>query len=154
MLEPPLQVDPNVTAKAYFLKRLTEGVTSPSELHRLTAVVRTLNVGDVKIEYPTRFLESIGRGFSGSSFLDKCLERDCVRYQSTSEDRDNPQFPGSVFVISKQGFVVLHRHSSTLVINVEYRQYYALGVQPLSAEALEKRLSHFKRAWSLAPPDP
>ncbi|MFQ5946686.1 MAG: hypothetical protein ACE5NC_10635, partial [Anaerolineae bacterium] len=49
MVVPPPQVNPNLTAKAYFIKRLTEGVTPPSELHRVTAVVRTLSLGDVKI---------------------------------------------------------------------------------------------------------
>ena len=144
-VEPPPQTDPKGTVKAYFIKRLTEGVTSPSELHRLTAVVRTLDVGDVKIENPTDFLDSIARGFLGKSFLDKCLGRDCVRYQSTTEDR-NPQFPGFLFVISKQGFVVLHPASPTLVINVEYRQYYARGVQPLSAEALETEVEPFQKS--------
>lgn len=147
-VEPPLQVDPNLTAKAYFIKRLTEGVTSPSELHRLTAVVRTLNVGDVKIENPIDFLESVAMGFSGKSFLDKCLGRDCVRYQSTSEHR-NPQFPGFVFIISKHGFVVLHPASPTLVINVEYRQYYARGLQPLSAEALEREVEPFHKSLEI-----
>ena len=82
-LERPPQVDPNMTVRAYFIKRLTEGAASPSDLLRLTAVVRTVNLGDVKIENPTGILEFIARGFSGST-LGKCFGRDCVRYQSTS----------------------------------------------------------------------
>ncbi len=143
-LEQPPQVDPNMTVRAYFIKRVTEEVSSPSELHRLTAVVRTFNLGDVRHESPIEFLKGVAGGFSGKSFLDKCFGWDCVRYQSTSEDLRNPQFPGYVFVISKEGFVVLHPDSPTLVINVEFRQYYARGLQPLSAEALEREVEPFQ----------
>jgi tetratricopeptide (TPR) repeat protein len=144
-LELPPQVDPNMAVRAYFIKRLSEGTTSPSDLHRLTAVVRTFRVGDVKIEKPLDLLESIARGFSGST-LGKCFGRDCVRYQSTSEEQKNPQFPGCVFEISKQGFIVLHPDSPTLVINLEYRQYYAREVQPLSGEALEREVEPFQNS--------
>lgn len=146
-------MSPLATAKAYFIKTLAggagpgEGVKSPSELHRLTAVVRTLNVGDVEIEDPIDFLESVVTEFSefGKSFLDKCFGQDCVRYQSTTEYPD-PQFPAFVFLISKDGFFVLHSASPMLVINVEYRQYYARGVQPLSAEALETEVEPFQKS--------
>ena len=144
VLDPPPQADPKLTVKAYFVKRLTEGAMSPSQLHRLTAVVRTLDVGDLRIESRTHLLQSIARGFSGESVLDTCFGWECVRYQSTSEDRSNPQFPGLVFVISQHGFVVLHPDSPTLAINVEYRQYHARGVKPLSAEALEREVEPFQ----------
>ena len=145
-LEPPPQVEPNLIAKVYFIKRLTEEATSPSELHRLTAVVRTLNLGDVRIENPIDLLKGMAGGFSGKSFLDKCFGGDCVRYQSTSKDLSNPQFPGYAFVISKQGFVVFHPESPTLAINVEYRQYYGRGVQRLSEEVLEREVEPFQES--------
>lgn len=153
-LEQPPQVDPNMTVEAYFIKRVTEEVSSPTELHRLTAVVRTLNLRDVRIESPIDFLKGVAGGFSGKSFLDKCFGWDCVRYKSTNEDHSNPQHPGHVFVISKQGYVVFHPESSRLVINVEYRQYYARGVQPLSEEAMEREVDPFQESLQFTPVRP
>lgn len=150
-VEPPPQVNPSLTAKAYFIKRLTEGVTPPSELHRVTAVVRTLSLGDVKFENRTELLQHLAREFSEKSFLDKCLGWDCARYEFTSEDPSHPQFPGFVFVIRAQGFVVLHPDSPRFVINLEYRQYYARGQQPLSAEALETEVEPFQKSLFLTP---
>jgi tetratricopeptide (TPR) repeat protein len=144
-LEQPPQSGPNWTVKSYFIKRLKEEVKSPSDLHRLTAVVRTFNAEGLKIENPIDFLKEIAGGFSRESFLDKCLGRDCVRYQST-EAQENPRFPGSVFLINKRGSVILHPDSPTLVINVEYRQYYARGAHPLSAEALETEVEPFQKS--------
>jgi tetratricopeptide (TPR) repeat protein len=144
VLDPAPQVDPKVMAvKAYFVKRLTEGATSPSRLHRLTAVVRTVEIGDL-IGSRAHLLQSIAGRFSG--VLDTCFRGECVRYENTTEDRSNPAFPGLVFVISKQGLVVLHPDSPTLAINVEYRQYHAQGVTPLSAEALEREVEPFQRS--------
>jgi len=143
------KVVPNVpvrtlsAVRAYFIKWLSEETASPSDLHRLTAVVRVLNVDDMKVESNIGFLKEMADGFSGETFLDKCFGRDCMRYQSTSEVQ-NPKFPNSVFLISKHGFVVPHPTSSTLFIMVEYRQYYAQGVQPLSAEALEREVEPFQ----------
>lgn len=151
-IEPPPQADPSLTwtAKAYFIKRLTEGVTPPSELHRLTAVVRTTNLGNVKSESRINILKGIAGGISGQSLVDKCFGWDCARYQSTV-DQNSRRFPGYVFVLSKQGFIVLHPDSPTFAINVEYRQYYARGVQPLSAEALETEVEPFQKSLELTP---
>jgi len=147
IMEPPPQADTNLTARVYFLKRLTEeGALSPSELHRLTAVVRTFNVGAAKTDAPTEILKSIGREFSGETSLDKCSGRDCLRYQSTTEDRSNPQYPGHVFVLSKTGYVVLHPDSAALAINVEYRQYHSRDVKPLSQAALEAEVESFQKS--------
>jgi tetratricopeptide (TPR) repeat protein len=139
--------------RAYFIKRLSEEATSPSGLHRLTAVVRTFNVEDLKVESHIGFLKEMAEGFSGETFLDKFFGRDCFRYQSTSEVQ-NPKFPNSVFVISKHGFVLPQPTSSTLFIMVEYRQYYAQGVQPLSAEALKREVEPFQNSleFSSTPP--
>ncbi len=142
---------PGLNAKAYFVKSLTEGVAPPSALHRITAVVRTRSPGDVKFENRTELLKSIAKGFSGNVFLDKCLGWDCVRYESTREDPNRPQFPGFVFVISKQGFAVLHPDSPRFVINLEYRQYFARGQQPLSQKALEIEVEPFQKSLEFTP---
>ena len=136
--------------RAYFIKSLSEETTSPSDLHRLTAVVRTLNVDDLKVEDSVGFLKEMADGFSGETFLDKCFEQDCMRYQSTSEVQ-NPKFPNSVFVISKHGLVATHPTFSKLFINLEFRQYYRQGVQPLSAGALEKEVEPFQNSLVFTP---
>lgn len=147
IMEPPLQVDPNLTARVYFIKRLTEeGASSPSELHRLTAVVRTFNVGAAKTDDPTEILKSIGAGLSEKPSLGKCSGRDCLRYQSTTEDRSNPRYPGHVFVLSKTGYVVVHPDSAALAINVEYRQYHSRDAKPLSQAALEAEVEPFQKS--------
>jgi hypothetical protein len=149
-LEQPPKIGPHWTVRAYFIKRLKEEVKSPFDLHRLSAVVRTSNVEGLKIENHIDFLKEIAKGLSGESFLDKCFGRDCVRYQSTKTQK-NPRFPGSVFLISKRGSVLLHPDSPTLLIMVEYRQYYAQGAQPLSAEALETEVEPFQESLEFTP---
>lgn len=154
MLESPPKTVPGLTTKAYFIKRLTEEVTWPSKLHRLTAVIRTISYGDVKFESRAELLRHLAGEFSGQSgktYLDKCLARDCVRYESTRGGLSNPHFPGFVFVISKQGFLVLHPDSPNLVINLEYRQYYAQGKQPISVEALETEVEPFQQSLEFRP---
>ncbi len=131
------------SVRAYFIKWLSEKSTSPSDLHRLTAVVRTFKVDDLKVDDSVSFLKGMANEFSGETFLDKCFGQDCFRYQSTIEHQ-NPKFPNSVFLISKHGLVVSHPTSSTLFIMMEYRQYYAQGVRPLSAEALEIEVEPFQ----------
>ena len=145
LVEPPIQVEPNLTARVYFIKSLTgEGASSGSELHRLTAVVRTFNVEAAKTGTPTEILKSMGTGMSGEVALGKCFGRDCLRYQSTTELRDNPTYPGRVFLLNKTGYFVLHPESTAFVINVEYRQYHSRGAKPLSQAALEAEVEPFQ----------
>ncbi len=153
MLEPPPKTVPGLTAKAYFIKRLTEGVAPPSERHRLTAEIRTISLGDVKFENRAELLRHLAGELSlhsGKTYLDKCLARDCAKYEYTREHR-NYNFPGFVFVINALGFVVLHPDSPKLIINLEYRQYYARGRQPLSVEALETEVEPFQESLELRP---
>jgi hypothetical protein len=147
--KPEMLPNTNVFVNAYFIKWLSKPATSPSDLHRITAVVRTIKVDVLKVEDSVGFLKGMADGFSGETFLDKCFGQDCFRYQSTSEHQ-NPKFPNSVFLISKHGFVVSHPTSSTLFIMMEYRQYYAKGVRPLSAEALEREVEPFQNSLEFA----
>ena len=142
-VSPNMSVRAYLSVNAYFIKWLSEPATNPSDLHRLTAVVRTINVDDLKVEDSEGFLKEMADEFSGETFLDKCFGQDCFTFQSTSEVQ-NSKFPNSVFLISKHGFVVSHPTSSTLFIMMEYRQYYAQGVEPLSAEALERKVEPFQ----------
>jgi hypothetical protein len=148
---PPLPaIDPRIRVRAYFVKSLA-APSSPAQLHRLTAVVRTIDLGDVRIENRWETLRSIARGFSGATGLGTCLGRDCASYASTTEDRSNPTFPNHTFVIDKRGFVVLHPDSPRLAVNVEYRQYYGGDVRPLSPEALEREVEPFQRSLQFTP---
>jgi hypothetical protein len=49
-------------------------------------------------------------------------------------------------VIHKRGFVVFHPDSMRLLVNLEYRQYYGRGVQPLTMDALEHEVEPFQQS--------
>jgi len=79
-----------ITIRAYFIKWLSGKPPSSSRLHRLTAVVRTVKVDDLKVDDSVSLLQGMANEFSGETFLDKCFEQDCFRYQSTIEHQ-NPK---------------------------------------------------------------
>ena len=146
MVEPPPKTGSSAIAKAYFIKRQPEGRMPPSKKHRLTAVIRTISLGDVKFENRAELLRHVAgelSGHSGKVYLDKCLALDCAKYEFTSEHRDN--------VINALGFVVLHPDFPKLIVNLEYRQYYAQGIQPIPVEALEYQVEPFQQSLEFRP---
>jgi tetratricopeptide (TPR) repeat protein len=144
-LDPPPRANPHLIARVYFVKTLTKEGAPRSELHRLTAVVRTGDVVAWKVEKRGELLETIARSWSGSC-VGKCLQWDCVQYGSTTADPDDPRF-----VIDVKGFIVQHPDSPALTVNVEYRQYHGRDVQPLSAEVLEREVEPFHKSLELTP---
>lgn len=153
IVSPPAQ-PPNYTLNVFFTKNLREKVTRPADVHRVSAVVRTYSLGNVKFESRIELLQYLASNLEKvlaiapnlKASLDKCLGWDCVKYEFRYEDRSSPAFPGFVFIITGHGFVFLHTDSSTFIINLEYRQYYLRGQDPLPWETLQKELEPFLRS--------
>src|SRR5262249_51241068 len=66
--------------------------------------------------------------------LDDSLGSVCVRYKRTVEDTGVPQFPGSVFIETDNGFSCIHPRASRFVVTVTYSQRFLKGQRLLTLE--------------------
>ncbi len=80
--------------------------------------------------------------------LDKCLGYDCVRIDLLFEDHAPRDFPGSVLMLTRQGFIVPHPGAPGFYIWVEYSQRFPPGREPYH---LETELEPFLKSLVFTP---
>lgn len=66
--------------------------------------------------------------------LDKCLGYDCVRIDLLFEDHAPRDFPGTVLMLTRQGFIVPHPDTPGFYIWVEYSQRFPPGRESYPVE--------------------
>jgi hypothetical protein len=81
--------------------------------------------------------------------LDKCLGYDCVRFKVVAEDHSPRDVPGSILILTREGFIVPHPHSPAFFIWVEYSQRFPPGKKPFPVEA---ELEPFLASLEFTPP--
>lgn len=101
--------------------------------HTIAAAVHSVKYEDILAEQePTspRF-----RPLEYKISLDNYLGWDCVKYSFTAEDYGVPHFPGTVFILSGEGFFFLHPHHPTIVIHIVSSQRFIRGERPIKIES-------------------
>jgi len=80
--------------------------------------------------------------------LDKCLGYDCIRYDLSFEDHAPRDVPGSILMLTRQGFIVHHPGDPGFYIWVEYSQRFPPGTDPYP---LETELEPFLKSLVFTP---
>ena len=87
------------------------------------------------VEYSNQPDTSRFRRISFNISPDRTLALDCMRFDWTAEARNNPRYPGSIFIMDQHGFVCLHPDLPHHSIEISYGQRRLQEELPLSLEA-------------------
>jgi hypothetical protein len=81
----------------------------------------------------------------------KTYGTDCVDYDASQEERDNPRALGAVFLITAHGFFCRHPFSPDRIVHVYYSERYVQGQDSFLDEALRRETNEFLQNVSLTP---
>lgn len=132
----------------WFAKKLGTRDGQPTPQQTILASALIYDLHDKRFETSEAFVEfmrqsMVGEAQEGARFrilksdisLDRTLGTKCVKYNISCEETRNPRYPGSVLILSLQGFRCLDPHWPRFAIDVGYSQRAPQGEQYVSVEA-------------------
>lgn len=172
-----LENDGVVFGKLLLGGKLLKKAPSPEETaHTLVAMAKEVEIADEKIETGAdleRFVERWLRGGAGVAvrgtkvYLDSSIvarftlvdsnvvlrefERgQCVEFQATIEERENPRLPRAVLIQTMDNILCRHPYAQTFVL-IGYSERYVKGDRSVLDDSLRRELAPFMSRLSFKP---
>lgn len=93
------------------------------------------------------------RRVSSTVVVNDSLGAECVRFEDTSEERDNPGAPSSVLILQDNSFLCLHPHAPGRLVYIGISERYLKDAPPatLLVDARRQDMERFEKSLRFTP---